>query len=93
MTENSLNWGKGIVPEYPLLNKKPKTILDSVMPAKLNEKTVARNLSEAHWNYIYDLLMRHDIDDDVIDIVDFHYRTAFEHGFGHGAEWQRSKNA
>jgi len=51
-----------------------------------SSKTIAKNLANAHWDYIYELLMKHEVNDDVIDIIEFHYITAFEHGFRHGVE-------
>jgi hypothetical protein len=43
-------------------------------------------LAMDHWKYIEDLLVAHDPEIDNLNIIGFHYRTAFEHGFKHGME-------
>jgi len=43
-------------------------------------------IAEAHWNYIKDLLLNHKIAKDKINLVGFHYKTAFVHGYKHGQE-------
>ena len=39
-----------------------------------------------HWAYIDDLLQSHCIQTDIIELCEFHYKTAFEHGYKHGIE-------
>ena len=46
----------------------------------------AKELAEAHWNYINATLSAHGVPDDEIEKVGFHYKTAFVHGYGHGQE-------
>lgn len=47
----------------------------------------AEKLAEEHWStYVKVILRAHGEDDDVIEKCGVHYRTAFVHGFKHGAE-------
>jgi hypothetical protein len=41
-------------------------------------------LIESHWEYIEALLTAHGVKE--IEIIKFHYMSAFEHGFKHGVE-------
>ena len=43
-------------------------------------------IAEAHWNYIKDLLLNHKISKNEINLIGFHYKTAFVHGYKHGQE-------
>lgn len=43
-------------------------------------------LAEAHWNYIKDLLINHEVEEMYVDQIGFHYVTAFIHGYKHGQE-------
>ena len=52
---------------------------------------VAKKLANDHWNYIKSLLETHDKPQNIIDIIEFHYQTAFIHGFKHGVEWLREQ--
>lgn len=45
-----------------------------------------QKLIEDHWNYINDLLYAHGQSKEIIEIVEFHYKTAFEHGWKHAIE-------
>jgi hypothetical protein len=55
-------------------------------------KTVSKELSEAHWNYIEGLLLTHGISKSVVETVAYHYTTAFQHGFEHGVEHMEELN-
>ena len=44
----------------------------------------AKELAEAHWNYIKAVLTNHKMTPDEIDRIGFHYRTAMIHGYKHG---------
>lgn len=51
----------------------------------------ADELAAAHWSYIQALLQAHEIDMPTdfrvsLSLIEFHYKTAFVHGFGHGNE-------
>lgn len=47
----------------------------------------AEALANAHWSYVSALLARHgSFEDGELETIEFHYKTAFEHGFGHGHE-------
>ena len=52
---------------------------------------IAKKLANDHGNYIEELLTAHDEPQNVIDIVAFHYQSAFIHGFKHGVEWLREQ--
>jgi hypothetical protein len=46
-----------------------------------------KELAEAHWyNYIRELLRVHNVPEDTLKIVEFHYIMTFVHGYGHGYE-------
>ena len=46
----------------------------------------ANELASDHWGYIYSLLAAHQINQGTIDIVRFHYLSAFVHGYKHAIE-------
>lgn len=50
----------------------------------------AKELTEAHWDYIKKVLRTTGIDDEYIEIIGFHYCTALFHGYNHG--WEDAKN-
>jgi hypothetical protein len=54
-----------------------------------NDKAIkaGRDLTKAHWKYIKKLLTMNGIPKDILEIVEFHYNTAMEHGFKHGVEY------
>jgi len=43
-------------------------------------------LADDHWAYIRDLLLAHNVGDYTVNIIGFHYRSAFKHGYKHGQE-------
>jgi len=43
----------------------------------------ARELAEAHWSFIEELLKTHGESEEVIRKCEFHYKSAFIHGFKH----------
>ena len=46
----------------------------------------AIELSNAHWQFISDLLDAHRIEDSEIETARFHYLQAFRHGYKHALE-------
>jgi hypothetical protein len=53
----------------------------------------AQELADAHWSYIESLLKTHgQSDDNILQIIGWHYKTAFIHGFGHGEEQANGKS-
>ena len=52
----------------------------------LKNKDQSKELADNHWNYIQSLLETHGTLDDVMDRIQFHYKTAFVHGYKHGQE-------
>ena len=48
--------------------------------------TKCEELLKDHWAYVFSVLKIHGATDDDIEIAEFHYKTAFRHGWGHGAE-------
>ena len=50
-----------------------------------------KQLADDHWEYIEALLNRHSIKLLDLGIAEFHYKTAFIHGYKHGKEDKESK--
>ena len=46
----------------------------------------SEEVAKAHWDYISELLEVHKEDSKTIDMVKFHYISAFIHGWKHGVE-------
>lgn len=46
----------------------------------------AKKLAEDHWSYVQDVLASHGVDAETIKTSEFHYKSAFIHGFKHGVE-------
>lgn len=46
----------------------------------------AKKLAQEHWSYLERLLLTHHVSSDIINIVKFHYKSAFVHGYKHGQE-------
>ncbi len=46
--------------------------------------TPDKKLAEAHWGYIKNLLIQHNVNLDEIERIGFHYQTAMIHGYKHG---------
>ena len=46
-------------------------------------------LIDDHWDYVKSVLDHAHMDADEMDNIEFHYKTAFEHGWKHGMgeEW------
>lgn len=45
----------------------------------------AKKLANDHWGYIEGLLLAHAADENIVTI-EYHYKTAFEHGYKHAVE-------
>jgi hypothetical protein len=54
---------------------------------KIEKKSQAELLADQHWKYISEVLAVSGLADTIIFQIGFHYRTAFIHGFKHGAEY------
>ena len=48
----------------------------------------AKNLAEEHWKYVKTVILNSEpnINTKIVDIIGFHYITAFVHGYKHGKE-------
>lgn len=46
----------------------------------------ADTLVRDHWEYIQALLLVQNCDEDDLKMIEFHYKTAFLHGYKHGIE-------
>ena len=57
----------------------------------MEEKEFLEKLINDHWEYIKSLLVAHDEPEDVKTMIEFHYKTAFEHGWKHHKEWYLSE--
>lgn len=47
---------------------------------------MSQELADKHWSYIESLLATHGTDAQSLQLIKFHYTTAFVHGFKHGVE-------
>lgn len=73
--------------EYLLKPKDINTVnkmIDTVEEAIARKRL--KKLTNDHWSYIDELLRTHDVSDEKITLVEFHYKTAFEHGYKHAKE-------
>jgi hypothetical protein len=52
---------------------------------------VVKELADAHWNYIEDLLITHGEDSKVVEKIEFHYKAAMLHGWKHAYEHMMSE--
>ena len=51
----------------------------------------AKNLAQAHAGYLVETLLTHDLNlpdtqEKLVHLIAYHYRSAFIHGYKHGAE-------
>ena len=46
----------------------------------------ANELADAHWGYVSEVLKKHMVSDNMIEIAGFHYKSAFVHGYKHAIE-------
>lgn len=46
----------------------------------------AKKLSEDHWKYVKEILFIHGLDNEEIEMIGFHYKSSFIHGYKHGQE-------
>lgn len=49
-----------------------------------------QKLSNEHWLYVKSVLKTHKIKSDIMNIIEFHYKTAFIHGYKHGVENEKN---
>ena len=47
----------------------------------------AKQIAKEHWEYLCKVLKTHNVDNRLIDIVGFHYKTSFIHGWKHSFEY------
>ena len=52
---------------------------------------VGTKLATDHWSYLKKLLEEHDVSEAEVNLIGFHYKTAFEHGFKHGVEYEETR--
>ena len=52
------------------------------------EETYLSNLIDSHWDYVAEVLTVGQIQKppEGLDIIEFHYKSAFRHGYKHGRE-------
>lgn len=67
--------------------------VNAYLRERTNQKFKDQKLVNDHWNYVEDVIKHQhkfdigmDISDDVLDLIQFHYCSAFEHGIKHGRE-------
>jgi hypothetical protein len=72
------------------MKKKKKDLSTGLVPRNPPPPTAiseADRLALAHWSYVSDLLNRHgSFEDGELETIQFHYTTAFIHGYKHGLE-------
>ena len=71
----------GYQPTDEVVDETP--VRDELVESALKSQDVNK-LAQDHWNYIKSLLEAHAVDEYEIDVIGFHYRTAFIHGYKHG---------
>jgi len=55
------------------------------------EQEFLNKLIDAHWEYIEGFLIAHDEPEDVKTMIEYHYKTAFKHGWKHHKEYDASQ--
>lgn len=53
----------------------------------MSEKEKEENINELinnHWDYVNNILITHNLNTITINMIKFHYKTAFLHGYKHG---------
>lgn len=68
-------------------------------PSKMVEMSYVKKLSNDHWGYVEDVLfkifeittIKELSKDQIVELIEFHYKSAFEHGFKHGVEYMEGK--
>jgi len=61
-----------------------------VPESKSVPKNNATELADAHWSYVEELLMAHQVQAQKVDEAKFHYKSAFIHGYKHAMEEQET---
>lgn len=60
------------------------------------QKEYVKKLINDHWNYIEQVLIKSDLTGcrhpNSLKEIEFHYKTAFEHGWKHAMEYQKDVN-
>ena len=56
-------------------------------------KTSIKEKAKAHWEYIKGILETHQENNEVIEKIGYHYKTAFLHGYKHGIEDKQKPTA
>ncbi len=54
---------------------------------KLKEEEL---LAQDHWDYIETLLYKHGLKFEILNVIGFHYKSAFIHGYKHGVTDSKS---
>ena len=58
-----------------------------------NREAIAKEMANAHWSYIRQMLVHDQLTDIEIERIGFHYKTAFEHGFKHADQISVARGA
>ena len=58
----------------------------------MTEDNYLDDLVQSHWNYIEQLLKAHDTLEGDIKVIEFHYKSAFIHGWKHAMEYMEEQN-
>jgi len=68
------------------LNDEAYTDASSVTQSDPKKVAGDVKLADAHWEYVKSVLEAHSEDENVIEKIGFHYKTAFVHGHKHGLQ-------
>jgi hypothetical protein len=52
----------------------------------MSDSVRAQELAYKHWEFISDLLEAHNVEFNIIEIIEFHWLSSFMHGYKHGQE-------
>ena len=63
-----------------------ESIKISYETANTDQISPEKKLANDHWGYIESLLEAHHVLNTTIELIEFHYKSAFIHGFKHGVE-------
>lgn len=72
--------------DRPGYNLKQMTQCNERLAPLNREPATADRLADEHWSYIRFLLLTHGTKEEDLGQVEFHYRSAFVHGYKHGLE-------
>lgn len=67
--------------------KEEEEIQRAVFGPRVGNEDYLTKLIDDHWAYISALLTSHGTDKDTVEVAEFHYKSAFRHGWKHAHEY------